>query len=225
MTVIAACVDSDNSVWMGADTLSIDGQSGARAGAASKVFRHGEMLIGSSGTVRCHQIVECLLGLPPIAPEVDLREWMIREFCQPLRHAMKEYGGECKGRDGGDEMDGRLLVGVRGSLFLVDAGYGIWKPRSCFTAIGCADQEALSGMFVAVKMQPELHARRVVELGLEAAAEYDTNIRPPFEVLCDQEETNRPPLGLLGDNIEHEETGQIRFVAHDLEMSPFHLKR
>lgn len=188
MTVIAACRDQDGSIWMGADTLSVHRGMNIKRSGESKMFRLGEMLIGSSGTIHCGQIVEHCLEVPIVPLECNLTEWLFKEFTTPMRAAMKTHGGECKNRDGDNEMDGRLLVGLRGHIFEVDCGYGVYSHASCFAAIGCADQEALAGMFTALKLVPDMHARGVVMCGLEAAAEYDINIRPPFEIMCDQHE-------------------------------------
>lgn len=189
MTIIAACVDQDGNIWMGSDTVSVHRGMNVKRAAEPKVFRLGEMLIGSSGTVHCGQIVEHLIELPPIPAEDNLMPWMVEEFAAPLRVAMKTHGGECKNRNGDDEMDGRLLIGLRGKLFEVDVGYGIYTHAACFAAIGCADQEALAGMLTALKIHPDMHARAVVQLGLEAAAELDINIRPPFEIQCSDQES------------------------------------
>lgn len=187
MTIIAACRDQDGSIWMGADTVSLHRGADVKRSAESKIFRLGEMLIGSSGTLHSGQIVEHLIDLPLIPNEENLMPWLVREFIAPLRIAMKTHGGECKNRNGDEEMDGRLLIGLRGKLFEVDCGYGAYTHAPSFAAIGCADQEAAAAMFTALKLKPDLHARAVVQYGLEAAAEYDINIRPPFEIMCDLE--------------------------------------
>lgn len=188
MTVIAACVDQDGAVWMGADRISLHRGDNVKRAAESKIFRLGEMLIGSSGSVHSGQIAEHLLGPFSIPDEENLMPWLVREFIASLRMDMKAHGGECKNRDGDDEMDGRLLIGLRGKLFEVDCGYGVFTHAGRFAAIGCADQEANAAMFTALKLKPDMHARGVVMCGLEAAAEYDINIRPPFEVMCDLHE-------------------------------------
>lgn len=172
---------------MGADTVSIHRGESVKAGAMSKMFRLGEMLVGSSGTVRCHQITQHLLTLPALNPNHDTRTWVITEFAQALRVAMKEHGGECKSREGNDEMDARLLIALRGLIFHIDTGYGVFQPAASYGAVGCADQEAEAAMLTALKITPDMHARMVVQLGLEAAAALDINIRPPFEILCSQE--------------------------------------
>lgn len=190
MTIIAACRDVNGSIWMGCDLISLHRGNNVKRGNESKIFRLGEMLVGSSGTIHCGQIVEHLIDVPAIPRDANLISWLVKEFVVPLRSAMKAYGGECKNRSGDDEMDGRLLVGLRGNVFEVDCGYGVYTHAPLFAAIGCADQEAISAMFTAQNLKPDLPARDVVRYGLEAAAEFDVNIRPPFEIICDKENSN-----------------------------------
>ena len=188
MTIIAACVDQDGNVWMGSDCISLHRDVDVKISSRSKVFRLGEMLIGCSGTTRCAQIVEHKIIADDIPVDEKPGEWLVRTFIPVLRAAMKEHGGELA-KDGGLQTDVRLLIGLRGLLFEIDTGYGVLAHRSCFATVGCADKEAQAAMLTALKLNPDMHARMVVRLGLEAAAELDINIRPPFEILCSDEES------------------------------------
>lgn len=181
MTCIAGAV-KNRDVCIGGDAISVHRDSAARVGADGKVFRVGEFLVGSSGTVRCQQIIQYLFEPSPI--DGDLTAYMVREFVPALRHAIKEHGGEVKTSSGSEEMDARYLVGVRGRMYEIDSGYGVFESRSFYAAVGCADQEALAGMFTAARLlDVNVSARAIVENGLLAAAEFDTSIRPPFTVL------------------------------------------
>lgn len=197
MTVIAACRDEDGAIWMGCDAIGISRNSDVRLNARSKIFRLGEMLIGSSGGTRQGQIVEYMTTMPPIPSECDLSRWLVQEFVPALRGALKSCGGETKDQQGDPVIDGRLLLGLRGSIFEVDSAYGVMDQKTTYHAIGSADQEALAGMFVAVQLQPNMHARAVVLCGLEAAAAFNVAIRPPFEIMCDLHE-NVARLQALG---------------------------
>lgn len=179
MTCIAGAIKSGE-LYIGGDTVSISRQDNVRVGARSKVFPLGEFLIGSSGTVRTQQIVQYLFEPPKV--DGDLVAYMVKYFAAALRTAMKEEGGEVTD-NGTPEMDARLLVGVRGRLFTVDSGYGVFEARANYAAVGCADQEALAAMFVANKIAKTANAEEIVRLGLLAAAEFDSNIREPFTVL------------------------------------------
>lgn len=181
MTCIAGAV-KHGEVCIGGDAISVHGNSAARVGADGKVFRVGELLIGSSGTVRCQQIIRYLFEPAPI--NGDLTAYMVREFVPALRHSIKEHGGEVKGDSGGEQMDARYLVGVRGRLYEIDSGYGCFESRAFYAAVGCADQEALAAMFTAARLlDVNVSARTIVEHGLLAAAEFDTTIRSPFTAI------------------------------------------
>lgn len=181
MTCIAGAI-KDGDVCIGGDAVSVHRDSAARVGADGKVFRVGEFLIGSSGTVRCKQIIQYLFEPAPIAG--DLTAYMVRGFVPALRTLIKENGGEVKTSSGTEEMDARYLIGVRGRLFEIDSGYGVFESRAFYAAVGCADQEALAGMFTAARLLDlNVSPRVIVENGLYAAAEFDTSIRPPFAIL------------------------------------------
>lgn len=181
MTCIAGAI-KDGEVCIGGDAVSVHRDSAARIGADSKVFRVGEFLIGSSGTVRCQQIIRYLFEPLPI--DGDLTAYMVREFVPALRNLIKENGGEVKTSSGTEEMDARYLIGVRGRLFEIDSGYGVFESKSFYAAVGCADQEALAAMFTAARLLDiNVSARAIVENGLLAAAQFDTSIRPPFTIL------------------------------------------
>lgn len=180
MTCIAGAI-KDGEVWIGGDTVSISRNDQVRMGARSKVFIVGEFLIGSSGTVRTQQIAQYLFDPPK--PDGDLVAYMVKSFAVTLRATMKENGGEEIVNDN-LEMDARLLVGVRGRVFTVDSGYGVFEAVANYAAVGCADQEALAAMFTANRILDEhVSGEAIVKHGLLAAAEFDSNIRPPFTIL------------------------------------------
>lgn len=180
MTCIAGAI-KNGEVWMGGDAVSVQGTYGARVGAWPKVFRVGEFLVGSSGTLRVRQAVEFLFEPPLI--DGDLYAYMVRRFVPPLQLAVKEAGGELKDPSRAGEIDGDYLIGVRGRLFRVDCGYGILELAAPYAAIGCADQEATSAMFTASALVPDISGHDLIERALLAAAEFDLAIRPPFTIL------------------------------------------
>lgn len=186
MTCIAGAI-RHGEVCIGGDAVSLKGSQAARVGTEGKVFRVGEFLIGSAGTVRAHQLIRYLFNPPPIENEVI--SYMVQRFIPVLRELMKENGEECDSKDGKREMDARFLIGVRGRLFEIDPGYGVFECKAPYAAIGCADQEALAAMYVANRLLDQyVSAQAIVENGLLAAAEFDTSIRPPFTMMMLRED-------------------------------------
>lgn len=206
MTCIAGAV-KDGEVCIGGDAVSLQRRQNVRISVEGKVFRVGEFLIGSAGTVRCHQIIQHLFEPAPI--EGEITTYMVREFVPALRHAIKEHGGQVQGESSREEMDASYLVGVRGRLYSIDSGYGVFESRTFYDAVGCADQEALSAMFTAARLlDADVSARTIVEHGLVAAAEFDTSIRPPFTIMT----LAKHPLS-LSFALESKSNGDANFVV------------
>lgn len=172
MTCIAG-IAKDGNVWIGGDGATLEGDSCIRMDTRSKVFRVGEFLIGSTGTHRLCQSVEYLFEPPAITE--DIHAYMVKGFVGELRKVVKAELVESE--VAGELMVGRLLVGARGRLFEVDGGYGVFSPALPYHAIGCASQAAVSAMF-----KREGTPEEVLTIALEAAAEFDAYIRPPFTI-------------------------------------------
>jgi ATP-dependent protease HslVU (ClpYQ) peptidase subunit len=193
VTCIAGAV-INGELCIGGDAVSIQGDSNVRISAEGKVFRLGEFLIGSSGTMHMRQVMTYLYEPPAI--KGDLTAYMVRHFIPRLRGMMKEHGCEEQTSNGTTEMEGQYLIGVRGRLFSIDGGYGLFQPRLPYAAIGCAAQEALAAMFTAYSLLKDPLAEDIVNRGLLAAAEFDTSVRPPFTVTTIPAEVSRETLVL-----------------------------
>lgn len=180
MTCIAAAVDPDGTIHMGSDAVSLQGGC-VRIDRRSKVFRVGPFLFGVAGAQRVSQILEQTFEPPGITGDLDA--YMVRELVPALRKHMDQEGGEIKRESERTRFDGNCVIGIAGRLFEIDSGYAVVSPRSPFYAIGCASQEAMAAMFTARELVEALPAKQVVMCGLQAAAEFDINIRPPFTIL------------------------------------------
>jgi ATP-dependent protease HslVU (ClpYQ) peptidase subunit len=177
VTVIAGAIDKDGTVFMGCDGVALE-NGRVKTLRWPKVRLIGDFLIGVAGSMRVMQIAHHCFSPPTPAADSDLLAYMVNDFVDALRVCMKEKGGESKGDGDAEEMNGCLLVARDGRLFEVDSAYAVIELREPYHAVGCANQEARCAM----------HARRgsraksIVKAGLEGAAAYDINIRPPFTI-------------------------------------------
>lgn len=179
MTVIAGAISTDGRVFIGGDGVSVDNGDCIRRTVNPKVVEVGDFLIGSTGTLRVCQTIKSIFQPPKHKQDVDVEQYMIGEFVDGLRRLMQEAGGEYEDKSEGQRMmNGRCLVGYQGRLFEIDSGYGVLMPALPYHAIGCASQIALGAMYALRRSKPEAKVRAA----LEAAAEFDSNIRPPFTI-------------------------------------------
>jgi ATP-dependent protease HslVU (ClpYQ) peptidase subunit len=183
MTCIAAAVEENGTVWMGGDSGLNSGECSLQT-ALPKVFCNGDFLIGVSGTSRLSQIIRNVFVPPEVKQSPEA--YFVKDFVAVLRECLREHGGECKNEeDEGPEtvMDGRVLVGYKDWLVSIDGSYGVCVLATPFQAIGSGAMEARAAMLTAWKLLPKpISGERVVKLALEAAAEFDGNIRPPFTI-------------------------------------------
>jgi ATP-dependent protease HslVU (ClpYQ) peptidase subunit len=183
MTCIAAVVDQEGTVWMGGDS-GLDSGGCSLQTSLPKVFCNGDFLIGVSGTSRLSQIIRHIFVPPEVKQAPDA--YFVKDFAAVLRECCREHGGECKNEDDeGPEtvMDGRVLVGYKDWLVSIDGSYGVGALAAPFQAIGSGAIEARAAMHTAWSLLPKpVSGERLVKLALEAAAEFDGNIRPPFTI-------------------------------------------
>jgi ATP-dependent protease HslVU (ClpYQ) peptidase subunit len=163
---------------MGGDAAFTQEDGSLRLGATPKVFEAGDFLIGVSGSKRVCQIVCYELKLPKHDPRLDVEKYMVVKFARALRKAMQDGGCEVDDENEGKTINGMCLVGYQGRLFQVDSAYGVAMSLPPYAAIGCADQIALGAMHALRTTTPE----KMVRAALEASAEFDVNIRPPFTI-------------------------------------------
>lgn len=177
MTIIAAAISEDGTIYMGGDAASVDDVDAIRISSSPKVFQVGEFLIGSTGTKRVTQIAGYVFK-PPKHNGEDVESYIVTKFVPALRKVMDKQGGEIDDDEHGKIMNGGCLIGYRGRLFGIDSAYGVLMPALPYHAVGCGDQIGLGAMYAARQATPE----EKVKIALEAAAEFDANIRGPFTI-------------------------------------------
>lgn len=178
MTCIVAIKDGHGGVLMGADS-AVSGGCGARAMAGSKLVRHGEFLMGISGTARIAQVVQHGFT-PPKTDKPDLG-YMVTAFSKALMAALDEYDIQPPDDHGhGNHFD--ILVAVRGELYVVNTDFNVNMFPEPYAAIGCADMYAL-GAFEALRnggMGVKVDHKTAAELALKATLKYSAHVLEPF---------------------------------------------
>lgn len=172
MTCIVGIVQ-DNVVYMGGDSAETT-EDFSMNQCYDKVFLRGEFIYGYSGDSRFCQLVEFCFEPPPITEPLDA--YMVSTWVNALRTCLLS-GGYLSKTNNKEEIDGNLLIGVRGRLFHLWGDFACVEYCDNYGAVGCAYQIAL-GSLHSTKGTP----KKRIETALKAAERYNASVRSPFVI-------------------------------------------
>lgn len=184
MTTIVA-VRKNGTAAIGADTLTIWGntkESAEHLTNCTKIVRSGENCFGLAGSSANPLVIRHWLANleePPILDSVDgiFDAWLDLHLQLKERYFLREFDDE---RDPYESSRLSLLLANPHGIFSVTTLRAVSEYKK-FTALGSGCDYALGAM-QAVYQDPNLSARRIAEIGIEAAAEFDDGTGLPMEV-------------------------------------------
>lgn len=213
MTCIVGLVE-EGTVYMGGDSLAVSGGWLIREMAEGKVFRKGEFLFGVSGMARYIQVLKYRFVPPPQRGD-DVQTYMQVRFVDGLRQCLRESTNLVT-NNGLEELEEstNLMVGYRGSLYRVDASFGLSECGGAFLTLGSGDEVASGAMAALEGTEPEQRVLRALEI----AGQFNMGVRPPYyvEVLKPAEQNGRyDPKEPLGINSEEFMRGVKGVALHE----------
>lgn len=161
-------------VYMGGDSALVEGWM-VRPQKASKIFKTGPFLIGSTGSPRVDQLLRYKFVSPKQNGQSN-EKYMVVEFVETVRCVLKEGG--YTSIENSREEGGWFLVGYRGSLYYVASDFQVSEYREGFHAIGSGRTFALGAYKALDKMQPKA---RILQ-SLKIAAHFSGSVMGPFRV-------------------------------------------
>lgn len=178
MTCVVAVTDG-NTIYAGADTAA--GQNDEIYQIPEpKIFLHNSMLFGFCGSYRLGQIVRYRSNLPsPGSDYTDLITFLAREFVPALKAAVEADGAALPGKSFLGEGTG-LLVGYNGELGMVGSTLAVMSASRPYLSIGSGRTRAYPALYALTQVGTP-PGRRLVELTLEAAADYTLTVRGPYQ--------------------------------------------
>ncbi len=172
MTCIVALADK-GVVYMGGDSAGVGG-SDLVVRRDKKVFKSGPFIMGFCGSFRMGQVLQYKFAVPTRAPEQDVFDFMVCQFIDAARTAMRDAG--VSKIENNIEEGGLFLVGYEGRLFRIDEDFHVGESIHGFDAVGAGECYALGSLFTTDKIKPE----RRLSLALEAAETFSAAVRGPF---------------------------------------------
>ncbi len=179
MTAIVGVVH-DGVVVVGSDSQM--GGWTTKENAGPKVFLRDGVLIGVSGSIRIHNLLQYKLSVPrePAGDHPDYHSWMVCEFIPAVRTLFQDEGINLSNENrGGDFFDGGFLVGYRGHLFEVFSNYAVVEPPDGYATTGSGWAVALG----ALAATPHLPPRDRVRTALEATVRHAAGVGGDIHIL------------------------------------------
>lgn len=180
MTAIAGLV-SGGKVWIGGDSAATNSWLMQTIRDDPKVFRVGEFLFGTAGSIRMKNVLRYSFS-PPTPTEGNTEvAYFVRQFIPALRTEYRN-AGIIEADKGVDSICGEMLIGWRSGLYFMQSDLQIAKASkaSCFHAIGCGGDLSLGSLFTTegTKLKPE---ERITK-ALQAAERFSAGVRGPFTI-------------------------------------------
>lgn len=154
----------------------------------SKIFKLDDMVVGCAGDQRLLQIVGFNLHMPKLDIEItNPLEYLMCVFVPVLRETLRESGA-LSVENGLESMNGAVMVGKGGELYVVGSNFCVTRVEDGFDAIGSGEQYALGVMdyfkrldnFSRIDMD-EIYYR--LAESLVSAVHFDKGVTPPFDFL------------------------------------------
>src|ERR1035437_624151 len=179
MTVIVALKDEENRrVWIGGDRNRSNG-SRCYSGLNPKVWitqdKFGNNWAwGQSGTLQLQQVVQYKVPLPEknLAEAEDPCGFICSEWMPRLYTCLKEVGGIIRpDPKGGDTMEGAILLGVLGRIFLI-GGLAITDISNPFYTIGLGTEPAFGALDPISRHQINLSPEEKIRSAILSASSF-----------------------------------------------------
>lgn len=181
MTCIVG-VEFNGKVYIGGDSAGIEDDGLEICGRADeKVFVVEDFVFGFSGSFRVGQLIRYAFIPPEHSQKKPDMAYMVTDFVDALKNMQREKGTLVKENDE-ETSTCPFLVGYRGKLYCVEADFNVGVTYDGYAAVGCGSQVAL-GALHALKHSKSTDPQKKIKSALEAAAEYNAGVRPPFKMV------------------------------------------
>lgn len=175
MTCIVGLVHKGKA-YLGADSQCLNGWHKVK-NPNPKIFRKGELIIGSSGSQRVSDIVEHNLDLERDNGKEPIK-YIAGGFVPALRACLSEHGALIK-KDT-EEMDGVLLIGYKGKLFIIGEDFTISEVGP-YEAIGSGGKYVYGYLYAAGTLTDPIAA---INGALECAEHFCAAVCKPYVVMA-----------------------------------------
>ena len=178
MTCIVGLIDHGR-VYLGGDSCaSIGWQEKYQLNTTTpKVYRLGQMIIGSAGDFRALQLVAHCIDLPVQTEGQTDHAYMIAVLSTKIRDLLKG-SGQTRTEDSKESTDTEFLVGYHGNLYRIGPDFSVIQRPEVFDAIGSGGPFALGALEALkdVDMKPKARIKAALSIAARFASGVDEHV-------------------------------------------------
>lgn len=185
MTCIVGITNGKN-VFIGGDSFS-GNTSTKDIDSQNKVFKIGNVVLGSSGSWREKQIIKHS-NFPQPNKKEDTEKYIVKKLIPFFRKTLKA-DGRVKTSGGYDEIEASWLIGVNKRLFQIQSDFSFTENKNGYDAIGAGYQYALGSLYEREGLIGKFNKMCgedtciSVESALESATCFSPYVCPPYIIL------------------------------------------
>jgi len=174
-------LETDDGVWIGADSAGTDTSYGAQTiRADTKVFKRGPVLMGFCGSYRMGQLLRYQLEMTNQPDGMPDYEYMVRHFIEDARKCLKSGGFTWVEKN--TETGGQFLVAYKDKLYGIEEDFQVGMSTRSYQCIGSGGDYA-SGAMAALVSDEDLTEAQKIKKALKIAADHDAYVAAPFKVM------------------------------------------
>jgi ATP-dependent protease HslVU (ClpYQ) peptidase subunit len=145
----------------------------------SKIFELGLFMVGFSGHVKTHQIIEHFTKVGNEKTKNNI-EYIIKNLILPIKTALREHGDLKKENEIENMESGYFLVSYAGKIYNVGYDFAISRSIYDFNAVGSGENLA-NGAMMALKNLPP---KKRIKKSLKIVSEFDAYVGGSLEIKC-----------------------------------------
>jgi ATP-dependent protease HslVU (ClpYQ) peptidase subunit len=145
-----------------------------------KINKKGEFLIGGAGSLRSLQVMFYSTKLPNKINGEDSYHYFVNTVVSCYRKSLKEQGF-LRVKEGLEKTNTGYIIAYRGCIYHIAIDFAVDQKNDYFS-IGSGSYYALGSLHAT--NSGKLSAEDRIILALDAASEFDSYVRPPYEIIC-----------------------------------------
>lgn len=176
----ASGIQVKNKVFIGVDSCAADDDSNTIR-KDEKIFKKGKFLIAFVGSFRMFQVIRYYLKIPQQRTKDDFG-FLCTTFVNSLRNCLKKNGTLIIEEETKVEgMEGSLLIGYKGRLYVIDEDFHVGVTKSGYDSIGSGSPYALGSLLSTENLIKDPEER--IQLSLKSAATFSNSVDEPFKIM------------------------------------------